>query len=282
MIAYANPDVLVTSNWVTEHLHDPKLRIVEVDYDPISNYNQGHIPGAVLFDWKKDLNDPVMRDILSKDQLEALLGRNDISNDTTIVLYGDFNNWFAAYAFWDLKYYKVEHVKLMDGGRKKWLLQDAPLAKDVPVLPQATFRVAGPDTKVRVYRENVRAAVGKKDKVLVDVRGPKEFTGEITAPPEYPNEQAQRGGHIPGAKNIPWGLAVNDADGTFKSRQELEVLYTSNGVDKGKQVITYCRIGERSSHTWFVLKYLLGYPDVRNYDGSWTEWGNSILYPIEK
>jgi thiosulfate/3-mercaptopyruvate sulfurtransferase len=228
------------------------------------------------------MNDPVNRDILSKEQLEALMARNGISNDTTVVLYGDFNNWFAAYAFWDLKYYKVEKVKLMDGGRKKWLLEDKPLTKEVPSHGPATFRVTGPDTKVRVYRDDVRASLGKKDKILVDVRSPKEFTGEITAPPEYPNEAAQRGGHIPGAKNIPWGQAVNDADGTFKPRKDLEALYSSKGVERDKHVITYCRIGERSSHSWFVLKYLLGYSDVRNYDGSWTEWGNSILYPIEK
>jgi thiosulfate/3-mercaptopyruvate sulfurtransferase len=280
--AYAHPDVLVSTQWVADHLHDPRVRIVEVDYDPVSNYHQGHIPGAVVFDWKKDMNDQVNRDILSKEQLEALMGRSGVSNDTTVVLYGDFNNWFAAYAFWDLKYYKVENIKLMDGGRKKWLLEDRPLSKDAPSYPQATFRVSGPDVKVRIYREDVRAAIGRKNMNLVDVRGAKEFSGEITAPPEYPNEAAQRGGHIPGAKNIPWSQAVNDADGTFKPRPELEALYTSKGVGKDKGVITYCRIGERSSHTWFVLKYLLGYPEVRNYDGSWTEWGNTILYPIEK
>ncbi len=279
---YAHPEALVTTEWVAAHLNDPKVRIVEVDYDPASNYGQGHIPGSVVFDWKKDMNDQVNRDILSREQLEALMGRSGVSNDTTVILYGDFNNWFAAYAFWDLKYYSVENVKLMDGGRKKWLLEDRPLTKEVPVHPPATFGVSSPDTKVRVYRDDVKSAIGKNERVLVDVRGPKEFSGEITAPPEYPNEQSQRGGHIPGAKNIPWGQAVNDADGTFKTRKELEALYSSKGVATDKGVITYCRIGERSSHTWFVLKYLLGYPDVRNYDGSWTEWGNSILYPIEK
>ncbi|MDA4126971.1 MAG: sulfurtransferase [Thaumarchaeota archaeon] len=279
---YAHPEALVSTEWVAAHLNDPKVRIVEVDYDPASNYGQGHIPGSVVFDWKKDMNDQLNRDILSKDQLEALMGRSGVSNDTTVILYGDFNNWFAAYAFWDLKYYNVQNVKLMDGGRKKWLLEDRPLTKEVPVHPPATFQVSSPDTKVRVYREDVRSVIGKNDRVLVDVRGPKEFSGEITAPPEYPNEQSQRGGHIPGAKNIPWGQAVNDADGTFKTRKELEALYSSKGVGADMGVITYCRIGERSSHTWFVLKYLLGYPDVRNYDGSWTEWGNSILYPIEK
>ena len=279
---YAHPETLVSTEWVASHLSDPKVRIVEVDYDPASNYGQGHIPGSVVFDWKKDMNDQVNRDILSKEQLEALMGRSGVTNDTTVILYGDFNNWFAAYAFWDLKYYNVQNVKLMDGGRKKWLLEDRPLTKEVPVHPPATFQVSSPDTKVRVYRDDVKSAVGNNDRTLVDVRGPKEFSGEITAPPEYPNEQSQRGGHIPGAKNIPWGQAVNDADGTFKTRKELEALYSSKGVSTDRSVITYCRIGERSSHTWFVLKYLLGYPDVRNYDGSWTEWGNSIMYPIEK
>jgi thiosulfate/3-mercaptopyruvate sulfurtransferase len=280
--SYAHPEALVTTQWVAEHLADPNVRVAEVDYDPASNYNQGHIPGAVLFDWKKDMNDPVNRDILSKEQLEVLLGVKGVSNDTTLVLYGDFNNWFAAYAFWDLKYYNVQNVKLMDGGRKKWLLEDRELAKEVPSPDPAAYTVGPPDIKVRAYREDVRAFLGKKDRALVDVRGPKEFSGEITAPPEYPNEAAQRGGHIPGARNIPWAQAVNDADGTFKPRKDLEALYASQGISREKGVITYCRIGERSSHSWFVLKYLLGYPDVRNYDGSWTEWGNSILYPIEK
>jgi thiosulfate/3-mercaptopyruvate sulfurtransferase len=280
--SYAHSEVLVSTQWVAEHLNDSRVRIVEVDYDPTSNYLQGHIPGAVIFDWKKDMNDPATRDILSKEQLEALMGRSGISADTTIVLYGDFNNWFAAYAFWDLKYYRVENVRLMDGGRKKWLIEDQLLSKEVPAYEAKEFRAGSPDTRIRVYRDDVRAAIGKKDRVLVDVRGPKEFNGEITAPPEYPDEQAQRGGHIPGAKNIPWGQAVNDADGTFKRRTELENLYSSKGVDRNRIVITYCRIGERSSHSWFVLKYLLGYPDVRNYDGSWTEWGNSVRLPIER
>ena len=279
---YAHPEVLVTAQWVSEHLEDPKVRIVEVDYDPASNYLLGHIPGAVIFDWKKDMNDPITRDILSKEQLEGLMKRSGISPEMSIILYGDFNNWFAAYAFWDLKYYKVENVKLMDGGRKKWLIEDRPLSKEVPTYASREYHIGGPDVKVRIYRDGVRASIGKKGNVLVDVRGPKEFSGEITAPPEYPDEQSQRGGHIPGAKNIPWGQAVNDADGTFKSRAELESLYHSKGVDRDKSVITYCRIGERSSHSWFVLKYLLGYPDVRNYDGSWTEWGNSVMLPIER
>ena len=279
---YAHPEVLVTTQWVSEHLEDPNVRIVEVDYDPASNYLQGHIPGSVIFDWRKDMNDPVTRDILSKEQLEGLMKRSGVSPEMSIILYGDFNNWFAAYAFWDLKYYKVENVRLMDGGRKKWLIEDRPLSKEAPAYAPKEYHVGGPDIKVRIYREGVRASIGKKGSVLVDVRGPKEFSGEITAPPEYPDEQSQRGGHIPGARNIPWGQAVNDADGTFKGRAELENLYHSRGVDRDKTVITYCRIGERSSHSWFVLKYLLGYPDVRNYDGSWTEWGNSVMLPIER
>jgi len=280
---YAHPEVLVETQWVQDHLNDPTVRIVEVDYDPVPNYNQGHIPGAVLWDWRKDLNDPVVRDILSAKQLEELLERSGISEGMTIVLYGDFNNWFAAYAFWDLTYYGVKNVKLMNGGRKAWLLEERPLTKEVPNYPRGNYKIKDePDETIRAYIDYVRRAIRMKDKVLVDVRSPKEYTGEITAPPEYPNEAAQRGGHIPGAINIPWALAVNDADGRFKSREELEALYRSKGVTPEKEVITYCRIGERSSHTWFVLKYLLGYPNVKNYDASWTEWGNTVKNPIEK
>jgi thiosulfate/3-mercaptopyruvate sulfurtransferase len=279
---YADPSVLVSTDWVLEHHKDSNVRVAEVDYDPTTNYNQGHIPGAVLFDWKKDLNDQVNRDILSKGQLEELFGSNGITKDTWVVLYGDFNNWFAAYAFWDFKYYGVEKMKLMNGGRKKWLLEDKPVSKDIPTYSGGTFTASGPDDNIRVFKEQVIQATKAEGKVLVDVRGPKEFSGEILAPPEYPTEHAQRGGHIPGAVNIPWAQAVNDADGTFKGRSDLEALYGSKGVTSQHQVITYCRIGERSSHTWFVLKYLLGYPDVKNYDGSWTEWGNSVRLPIEK
>lgn len=279
---YFNKDVLVTTAWVNEHLADPKVRVAEVDYDPLANYTSGHVPGAVLFDWRKDLNDQTSRDLLSKSQLEALFGANGISNDTTLVLYGDFNNWFAAYAFWDFAYYGVKNVKLMDGGRKKWLLDDLPVTKDVPSYSPATFRASGPDNSIRVFKEDVLSSISKKGRVMVDVRSPKEFTGEVLAPPEYPTEHAQRGGHIPGAKNIPWAQAVNDADGTFKTPDELRQLYESKGVTRDRDVITYCRIGERSAHSWFVLKYLLGYPKVRNYDGSWTEWGNSVRLPVEK
>lgn len=280
---YAKPEVLVETGWVEEHLKDPAIRIIEVDYDPVPNYNQGHIPGSVLWDWKKDLNDPLTRDILSADQLRQLLERSGVDDDTTIVLYGDFNNWFAAYAFWDLNYYGVNNVRLMNGGRKAWLLEDRPLSRDVPSYPRAVYRrQLRQDDTLRAFMDYVRHAIKMEDKVLVDVRGPKEYTGEITAPPEYPNEAAQRGGHIPRAVNIPWAQAVNDSDGRFKPRSELEQLYRSRGVVPEKEVITYCRIGERSSHTWFVLKYLLGYPNVKNYDGSWTEWGNTLRNPIEK
>ncbi|MEM3852520.1 MAG: sulfurtransferase [Methanomassiliicoccales archaeon] len=278
---YANKDALVSTEWVAQHLNDRDVRIVEVDYDPVPNYNQGHIPGSVLFDWKKDLNDPVTRDLLSKAQLEDLLSRSGIDNGTTVVLYGDFNNWFAAYAYWDLRYYGVEKIKLMNGGRKKWLLEERPLNKDVPSYPRKKFVAKPADNKIRAFIDDVRKVLGKGDWSLVDVRSPAEYTGQILAPPEYPNEGAQRGGHIPGAVNIPWGLAVND-DGTFKSADELAKLYQSKGVTPDKKIITYCRIGERSSHTWFVLTQLLGYKNVINYDGSWSEWGNGVKNPIEK
>jgi thiosulfate/3-mercaptopyruvate sulfurtransferase len=280
---YANPEVLVDTEWVSHHLNDSNVQVTEVDYDPLDNYySTGHIPGAVIFDWKKELNDPLTRDIASKTQLEELMGKNGITSDTTVVLYGDFNNWFAAYAFWELKYYGVEKVKLMNGGRKKWLLEDRPVTKDLTAYPATTFKAKNPDEKIRVYKDYVLQVHRKGDKALVDVRSVNEFTGELLAPLEYPDEHAQRGGHIPGAVNIPWALAVNDADGTFKRRRELEQIYRTKGIVPEKEIITYCRIGERSAHTWFVLKYLLGYPNVRNYDGSWTEWGNSVRLPIEK
>jgi thiosulfate/3-mercaptopyruvate sulfurtransferase len=284
MAAYAHPDVLVENNWLVAHLSDPKVRVAEVDYDPAANYELGHIPGSVLFDWRKDINDPVARDILSAEALTELFRRAGVDEDTTLVLYGDFNNWFAAFAFWVFTYYGAKHLKLLNGGRKKWIAEDRPLTKEVPHPAPGNFHAHGPDPKLRVFLDDVRAALPqvKAGKLhLVDVRGPKEFSGEITAPPEYPTEHAQRGGHIPGAKNIPWAQAVRD-DGTFKSREELEQLYGGKGVGPNVPVYTYCRIGERSSHTWFVLKYLLGYPDVRNYDGSWTEWGNLVRTPIEK
>jgi thiosulfate/3-mercaptopyruvate sulfurtransferase len=280
-LEYAHPEVLVDTQWVEDHLKDPKVRVAEVDYDPKANYMLGHAPGAVLFDWKEDINDPLTRNIFSKPSCEDLLQRAGINNDTTLILYGDFNNWFAAFAFWVFKYYGYDDIRLMNGGRKKWLEEDRPLSKDIPEYPKGNFKAAEPDKSIRVFLNYVRDSLGSSQKVLIDVRSPKEFTGEILAPPEYPTEHAQRGGHIPGALNIPWSQAVSE-DGTFKSTEELKKLYESKGITSDKEVITYCRIGERSSHTWFVLKYLLGYPDVKNYDGSWTEWGNMIDNPIEK
>ena len=265
------------------HLNDEGLRIVEVDYDPIANYELGHIPGSVLVQWKADINDPITRNILSKQAFEELLQKIGVDNETTVALYGDFNNWFAAFAFWVFKYYGFNDVRLINGSRKKWLLEDRPITKEIQSNLNGNYKVAKeqePDKNIRVYLDYVKNTLGSKS--LVDVRSPKEFTGEITAPPEYPTEHAQRGGHIPGATNIPWSQAVNDNDGTFKSVGELTTLYESKGITPDKEIIAYCRIGERSSHTWFVLKYLLGYPDVKNYDGSWTEWGNLIANPIEK
>ncbi|MDG7001025.1 MAG: sulfurtransferase [Nitrososphaerota archaeon] len=278
---YAHPEVLVDSNWVLQHHKDGDVRIAEVDYDPTSNYNQGHIPNSVLFDWKKDINDPLRRDILQQSQLEDLFSKSGISDSTILVLYGDFNNWFAAFAFWVFKYYRVKDVRILNGGRKKWIEEDKPLTKEVASFARSNFKASPPDETLRVYVDDVRKALGNQKIGLVDVRGPKEFTGEVLAPPEYPTEHAQRGGHIPGAANVPWAQAVKE-DGTFKSVEELENLYKPKGITADKEIITYCRIGERSSHTWFVLKYLLGYKDVRNYDGSWTEWGNLIRTPIEK
>jgi thiosulfate/3-mercaptopyruvate sulfurtransferase len=279
---YAHPEVLVSTQWVLDHKNDHNVRIAEVDYDPTSNYNQAHVPNAILFDWKKDINDPVRRDIMSAEQAQDLLERNGMSNDSILVLYGDFNNWFAAFAFWVFKYYGLRDVRIMNGGRKKWIEEDKPLTKELPSFPRGSFTIGKPDETIRVYLAELKKGLAEnRELVLVDVRSPKEFTGEVLAPPEYPTEHAQRGGHIPGAVNIPWAQAVNE-DGTFKSREELEALYEAKGVTRDKDVVAYCRIGERSSHTWFVLKYLLGYPNVRNYDGSWTEWGNMIRNPIEK
>ncbi|MGI0066415.1 MAG: sulfurtransferase, partial [Nitrosotalea sp.] len=229
-----------------------------------------------------DINDPITRDIITKSQFQDLLSRNGITTQSEVVLYGDFNNWFAAFVFWIFKYYGHENVKIMNGGRKKWEIENRSYTKDEPQIPKTNYVAQPPNEGLRAYLFDVRRALDKKDTVLVDVRSPKEFSGEITAPAEYPMEHAQRGGHIPNANNIPWASAVNDTDGTFKSVEELKKIYETKGVTPDKDVICYCRIGERSSHTWFVLKYLLGYPQVRNYDGSWTEWGNMIGNPIEK
>jgi thiosulfate/3-mercaptopyruvate sulfurtransferase len=280
-MSYAHPEVLVDTQWVVDHMNDHEVRIAEVDYDPTANYNLGHVPGAVLFDWKKDMNDQITRNIFSRQACEDLLQRTGVNNNTILVLYGDFNNWFAAFAFWALKYFGLKDVKLMNGGRKKWLEEDRPISKDIPQYQRGNFKATEPDKSIRVFLNQVKEALDKENIAMVDVRSPKEFTGEILAPPEYPTEHAQRGGHIPGASNIPWSQAVKD-DGTFKSVGELKQIYQSKGIVPDKEIIAYCRIGERSSHTWFVLKYLLGYPNVKNYDGSWTEWGNIVDNPIEK
>lgn len=279
MTTYAHPEVLVTTGWLADHLRDPKVRIVEVDVDT-SAYNEGHIPGAIAWAWNTQLADQVRRDILSQPDFEQLQAHSGISNDTTVVLYGDNNNWFAAWAFWQAKIYGHRDVRILDGGRKKWIAEGRELTKDVPAYPRANYKASAPDLTIRAFLPQVQEFVGHKRGPLVDVRSPQEFTGEILAPPGLP-ETAQRGGHIPGARNIPWSKAAND-DGTFKPYDELKALYAAEGVDGSRPVITYCRIGERSSHSWFVLKYLLGYGNIINYDGSWTEWGNLVGAPVEK
>ncbi len=281
-MSYAHPEVLVDTEWVASNPPNDTRKIVEVDYDPENSYRLGHINGASLIWWKRDVNDPITRDIVNKEQFEKLMSKNGITPDTEVILYGDFNNWFAAFVFWVFKYYGHKNIKIMNGGRKKWELENRDYTKDEPQISESSYSAQTADESVRAYLEDVRSALDKSDTTLVDVRSPKEFTGEITAPPEYPMEHAQRGGHIPGANNITWATAVNDADGTFKTVEELKNNYEPKGVTPDKNVICYCRIGERSSHSWFVLKYLLGYPNVVNYDGSWTEWGNMIKNPIEK
>ena len=282
MSGYAHPEVLVDTESAARLAKESSARLVEVDYDPESAYRKGHIEGATLMWWSRDINDPVRRDIVGKEQFEQLASRHGISPDSEVVLYGDFNNWFAAFAFWVFKYYGHKNVRIMNGGRKKWELEGRPYTTEVPEVGASSYSSPGPDEAVRAYLPDVREALGRDGRVLVDVRSPKEFSGEVTAPPEYPTENAQRGGHIPGARSIPWATAVNDADGTFKGADELRANYEPKGVTADKDVVCYCRIGERSSHSWFVLKYLLGYPQVRNYDGSWTEWGNMIGNPVEK
>jgi len=278
MSEYKHPEVLVTTEWVAQNLNAPNTRLVEVDVDTTA-YDQGHIPGAVGWNWQTQLQDNIRRDLIDRATLEKLLGESGISNDTTILLYGDNNNWFAAYAFWQLKYYGHRNVKLINGGRKKWLEEKRTLTKDAVKVSPATYRVTSTDESVRAFKEDALAiAQGKKRGQLVDVRSVDEFTGKIIAPPGM-TETAQRAGHIPSAANIPWAQAANE-DGTFKSADLLATLYQGKGVSGSDEVIAYCRIGERSSHTWFVLKYLLGYNNVRNYDGSWTEWGNLIGSPI--
>ena len=272
-------DVLVSTEWVVEHLNDASIRIVEVDVDTKA-YGEGHIPNAIGWDWNTELCDTLRRDIIPKEKFEQLMGQAGIDNNTTVILYGDNNNWFAAWAFWQLKIYGHKDVRLMNGGRKKWIAEGRELVTDAPKAAAKSYTAQQPDFSIRAFLSEATKASSAASAKLVDVRSPQEFTGEILAPPGLP-ETCQRGGHIPGAKNIPWGKACNE-DGTFKSVEELRALYGGAGIDGTQPVIAYCRIGERSSHTWFVLKYLLGFKDVRNYDGSWTEWGNLVAAPVEK
>jgi len=277
---YASANVLVSTDWALQHLKEKDLRFVEVDVDT-KQFDEGHIEGAVGWNWQTQLQDQVRRDILDNEQIAAFLGASGIRPDTTIILYGDHNNWFAAYAFWLLKYYGHKDVRLMNGGRKKWKAEGKPLTKVVASVSKNTYAVSQPVSDLRATREYVARILNDGKEGLVDVRSADEFTGKVIAPAGM-SETAQRGGHIPGARNIPWSMAVNE-DGTFKTAEELKELYEDRGITaKLKEVVTYCRIGERSSHSWFVLKYLLGYPNVRNYDGSWTEWGNLIGAPIER
>ncbi|MDQ6884916.1 MAG: sulfurtransferase [Candidatus Dormibacteraeota bacterium] len=277
---YAHPEVLVDTAWVAERLKDPNVKLVEVDVDT-SAYQSGHIAGAIGLDWRKDLQARPVRDLLPKQELEGLLSQKGITADDTILVYGDNNNWFAAWFVWNLKYFGHRDARLINGGRKKWQDEGRELVTDVPAPKTATYKAGQPDRSIRALRDEVLGQLGKPGVTLVDVRSPKEYSGELLAPENLPQEGAQRGGHIPGAANIPWGQAVAE-DGTFKPAEELRSLYESKGVTPDKAVIAYCRIGERSSHTWFVLHYLLGYPNVRNYDGSWTEWGSLIGAPIER
>jgi thiosulfate/3-mercaptopyruvate sulfurtransferase len=281
MAQYASPDVLVTTEWVAEHEQDPKVRIVECDEDLLL-YQQGHIPGAVKLDWHTELQNPVVRDFLDKPHFEQLVRSKGIANDTAVVFYGDKNNWWACYAFWVFKLFGHEKCLLMNGGRKRWELDGRAWVRDPePSYPTTDYQAKDPDPAIRAFRDEVLKHQ-KAGKPLVDVRSPGEFTGELLHMPDYPQEGALRGGHIPGAVSIPWGRAVND-DGTFKTAKELEQLYLKeNGLTRRSRVVAYCRIGERSSHTWFVLHYLLGFAQVKNYDGSWTEWGNAVGLPIER
>ena len=277
---YAYPEMLVETDWVAQRLNSPGMRLVEVDVDT-SAYEQGHIPGAVGWNWQTDTQDQVRRDILSPAAFAELMGRSGIANDTTVILYGDNNNWFAAYALWMLKYYGHQDVRLMNGGRKKWIEEGRELTTLPPNVEPCHYTIGSIQKELRALRPFVEESIGHKERAMVDVRSPDEFSGKLLAPANLPQEGSQRGGHIPGAVNIPWASAARE-DGCFKSRAELEQIYGTKGITGDKQVIAYCRIGERSSHTWFALKYLLGYPDVRNYDGSWTEWGSAVGVPIEK
>ncbi len=277
---YARPASLVDTAWVAMHLEDPNVRLVEVDVDT-SAYDTGHIPGAIGWHWQRDLQQQPVRDIPTKEAWEALVSKSGISNEARVILYGDNHNWFAAFAQWLFELYGHRDVALMNGGRKKWIDEGRPLSTEIPRIAPATYRASEPNTQLRALRDDVATAIGRERHALVDVRSPREYSGELLAPENLPQEGAQRGGHIPGAQNIPWASAVAE-DGTFKSAAELSMLYGEKGITPDQATIAYCRIGERSAHTWFVLTHLLGYPNVRNYDGSWTEWGSLIGAPIER
>lgn len=278
---YAHPEVLVDTGWVAEHLNDRNVRLVEADEDVLL-YDVGHIPGAVKLDWHSDLQNPVERDFVSRDGFEKLMSDKGIGNDTTVVLYGDRNNWYATYTFWLFKMYGHQDVRVMDGGRLKWELENRPWTREAPSHGPAQYHAPERDESIRAFRDEVFKQMEAK-KPLIDVRSPAEYKGELLHMVDYPQEGAQRGGHIPTAKNIPWATAANPDNGTFRPAEELKQIYQAqNHIAPQEEVISYCRIGERSSHTWFVLKYLLGYPRVKNYDGSWTEWGNLVEAPIEK
>jgi len=277
---YAHPEKLVSTAWVEEHLDDPGIRFVESNEDALL-YDTGHIPGAVQVDWFTTLQDPVRRDFIDKNAFEELIAERGITNNTTVVFYGDKDNWFACYALWLFHYYGHRKTRIMDGGRKKWKQEERPMTREIPSYPRAEYEAQEPDEDIRAYREDVFQQI-EAGLPLVDVRSAQEFQGELLHMPDYPQEGAMRGGHIPGAKNISWSEATNPDDGTFRSPQELKELYNNQGITPDNNIIAYCRIGERSSHTWFVLHHLLGYPDVKNYDGSWTEWGNLVDAPIEK
>jgi thiosulfate/3-mercaptopyruvate sulfurtransferase len=279
MADYAHPEVLVSTDWVAQNLNNPAVRIAEVDVDTKA-YEEGHVPGAIGWAWNTQLCDTVRRDIIPKAAFESLMAASGISNSTTVVLYGDNNNWFAAWAFWQLKIYGHNDVRLMNGGRKKWLAEARELSKDVPAVTTVGYTAKDPDFSIRAYLPQVQQAMTSKSHDMVDVRSPQEFTGEILSPPGLP-ETCQRGGHIPGARSIPWAQACNE-DGTFKTADQLKDLYGKQEITGAKPIIAYCRIGERSSHSWFVLKYLLGYNNVTNYDGSWTEWGNLVGAPVAR
>jgi thiosulfate/3-mercaptopyruvate sulfurtransferase len=279
MADYAHPEALVSTDWVAQHGNDKNVRVVEVDVDTKA-YDEGHVPGAIAWAWNTQLCDTVRRDILSSQQLEELMAASGVTPDTTLIIYGDNNNWFAAWALWQARIYGHKDVRLMNGGRKKWLAEGRELSTETPRIARTSYTAKDADNSLRAFLPQVQAASAARSSGLVDVRSPGEFSGEILAPPGLP-ETCQRGGHVPGARSIPWGKACND-DGTFKSADELKALYGGEGIDGSKPVIAYCRIGERSSHTWFVLKFLLGFDNVTNYDGSWTEWGNLVGAPVER